>query len=119
MAGLLERRRSRLPRDARVTRPRTGRAAETAARSALASADHEAFPRNHTIYTVRLASVLTHLGQLDEAIDVTSRAVQDAELLRGSRRISADLQRTVDRLGQQSYAPAKTFAAAAQRLLAT
>jgi hypothetical protein len=95
-----------------------GKTAEAAARSALASADSVAFPRNHTIYTVRLASVLTHLGQLDEAIDVTSRAVQNAELLRGSGRISSDLQRTVDRLGQQSYAPAKNFATAARRLLA-
>jgi hypothetical protein len=95
-----------------------GKTAEAAARSAVASADPVAFPRNHAIYTVRLASVLTHLGQLDEAIDVTSRAVQNAELLRGSGRISSDLQRAVDRLGQQSYAPAKTFAAAARRLLA-
>ena len=92
--------------------------AERAARAALAAADHAAFPRNHTIYTVRLASVLTRVGQLDEAIDVTSRAVQNADLLRGSRRISTDLRRTVDLLGQQSYPPARTFAVAAQRLLA-
>ncbi len=94
------------------------RPAEVAARSALASADVELFPRNHAIYTARLASVLTHLGQLDEAIAVTSSAVENAELLRSSRRISADLQRTVDHLGRQSYAPARDFAAAAHRLLA-
>ena len=64
--------------------------AERAARAALASADRDAFPRNHTIYTVRLASVLTRVGQLDEAIDVTSRAVQNADLLRG---IAADQHR--------------------------
>lgn len=92
--------------------------AERAARAALACADRHAFPRNHTIYTVRLASVLTRVGQLDEAIDVTSRAVQNADLLRGSRRINTDLRRTVDLLGQQSYAPAQTFATAARRLLA-
>jgi hypothetical protein len=95
-----------------------GKAAETCARSALASADPSAFPRNHTIYTVRLGAVLTHLGQLDEAIEVTTSAVRNADLLRGSQRISADLRRTVDILGQQPYAPARTFATAAQRLLA-
>jgi transcriptional regulator with XRE-family HTH domain len=95
-----------------------GKAAESCARSALASADPSAFPRNHAIYTVRLGAVLTHLGQLDEAIAVTTSAVRNADLLSGSRRISADLRRTVDVLGQQPYAPARTFATAAQRLLA-
>ena len=75
-------------------------------------------PRNHAIYTVRLGAVLTHLGQLDEAIAVTTSAVRNADLFSGSRRISADLRRTVDVLGQQPYAPARTFATAAQRLLA-
>jgi hypothetical protein len=60
---------------------------QVAARAALAAPDHAAFPRNHTIYTVRLTSVLTRVGQLDRAIDVTSRAVQNADLPRGSRRI--------------------------------
>jgi hypothetical protein len=70
------------------------------------------------IYTVRLAAVLTHLGHLDEAIDVTTNAVKNVDVIRGSRRISADLHRTVGLLGQQPYAPARTFAAAARRLLA-
>lgn len=94
------------------------RLAEAAARSALASADPHLFPRNHAIYTVRLASVLTHTGQLDEAMAVTGAAVEKAELLRGSRRISTDLRRTVDHLGRQPYAPAQDFAVAAQRILA-
>lgn len=94
------------------------KAAESSARSALAAADQVAFPRNHTIYTVRLAAVLTQLGQLDEAIDVTTRAVRKVELLRGSRRIGSDLRRTVDLLGRQPYTPARTFAIAAQRLMA-
>lgn len=91
--------------------------AEAAARSALAGADPDLFPRNHTIYAARLAGVLTHLRQLDEAIAVTSSAVENAGLLRGSRRISTDLRRTVDHLGRQPYAPARTFATAARRLL--
>ncbi len=96
-----------------------GKSAETAARSALAAADQDLYPRNHAIYTVRLASVLTRLSQLDEAIEVTTAAVQKAKLLRGSQRISLDLRHTVDLLSRQSYAPARTFATAARRLLAT
>jgi hypothetical protein len=42
-----------------------GRSAESAARAALATADAHAFPRNHILYTVRLGSVLTQLGQLE------------------------------------------------------
>ncbi len=97
----------------------TGRAAsaEASARAALASADAATFPRNHTIYTVRLGSVLTHLGQLDEAIAVTGDAVQRARALRGSRRVTIDLHSTVDALARQNYAPAQAFASAARRLL--
>ena len=39
--------------------------------------------------------------------------VQNVDLLRGSRRISTDLRRTVELLGPQSYPSARTFAAAA------
>ncbi len=94
-----------------------GKSAELAARSTLASADTETFPRNHTLYTVVLASVLTQLGQLDEAISVTSEAIHEVQEIRGSGRTIAKLRRTVDRLGQQKYAPAKNFAGAARRLL--
>jgi transcriptional regulator with XRE-family HTH domain len=94
-----------------------GKSAEVTARSALSNADTEAFPRNHTFYTVGLASILTRLGQLDEAISVTSDAIHGAQEIRGSGRIIVDLRRTVDLLGQQKYEPATTFATAARRLL--
>lgn len=96
---------------------RNGKSAEIAARVALTTVDAEAFPRNHTLYTARLGSVLTWLGQLDEAIAVTSDAVQRVDAVRGSGRIVSDLHHTVDMLGQQSYPPARTFATAARRLL--
>ena len=94
-----------------------GRAAESAARAALTNVDKEAFPRNHTLYTARLGSVLTQLGQLDEAIDITSKAIEGVHAVRGSRRIVSDLHRTVDLLERQKYLPATTFAGAARRLL--
>jgi hypothetical protein len=61
--------------------------------------------------------VLIRRGQLDEAIAVTSDAVQQVDSVRGSARIVARLNRTVDLLGQQDYPPAKMFATAARRLL--
>jgi transcriptional regulator with XRE-family HTH domain len=94
-----------------------GKSAELAARTTLSHADTGAFPRNHTLYTINLASILTRLGQLDEAIAVISDAVQQVDSVRGSGRIVARLNRTVDLLGQQDYPPAKTFATAARRLL--
>ncbi|MGQ0719379.1 MAG: helix-turn-helix domain-containing protein [Pseudonocardiales bacterium] len=94
-----------------------GKSAETAARRALASVDAEAFSRNHTSYASHLGSVLIRRGQLDEAIAVTSDAVQRVDAVRGSGRIVARLNRTVELLGQQDYPPAKTFATAARRLL--
>ncbi|MGH3930803.1 MAG: hypothetical protein ACRDTF_12580 [Pseudonocardiaceae bacterium] len=96
---------------------RDGRAAEAAARAALANVDAEAFPRNHTLYTVGLGSVLTQLGQLDEAIAVIGDAVQRVDAVRGSGRAITNLHNAVDMLGQQKYSPARTFAAAARRLL--
>jgi hypothetical protein len=96
---------------------RKGKAAETAARAALASSDVSSFPRNHVHYTVSLGSVLTQLGQLDEAISVTSSAVQQAHTVRGSARAISNLRRTVDLLGWQNCPPASTFATAARRLL--
>lgn len=96
---------------------RNGKAAETAARAALASVDADTFPRNHTLYAARFGLVLTQLGRLDEAISVTSGAVQRVDTVRGSGRILADLHRSVDLLGQQNHPPAQTFASAARRLL--
>lgn len=92
--------------------------AERSARDALTSADEERFPRNHAIYSARLGGVLAHVGQLDEAISVTSDAVKRVDQLSGSRRIVTDLTATVNHLGNRSYAPAQQFAKAARRLLA-
>lgn len=92
-------------------------AAETAARTALSSADEQRFPRNHAIYSARLGAVLARTGQYDEAIAVTSDAVKRIDQLSGSRRIVADLSSTVDHLATRSYGPAQQFAAAARRLL--
>lgn len=58
-----------------------GKSAEAAARAALATVDAEAFPRNHAGATVGLGSVLTRRGQLDEAIAVTSDAVQRVDVI--------------------------------------
>jgi transcriptional regulator with XRE-family HTH domain len=94
-----------------------GKSAELAARTALSNADAEVFPRNHTLYTIGLATILTQLGQLDEAISVTSDAIHGVHEIRGSGRAIAKLRHTVDLLGQQKYPPATTFATAARRLL--
>jgi hypothetical protein len=75
------------------------------------------FPRNHVGYTVGLSSVLTQLGQFDEAISVTSDAIHGIQEIRGSGRTIAELRHTVDLLGQQKYEPAATFATVARRLL--
>jgi transcriptional regulator with XRE-family HTH domain len=91
--------------------------AETAARRALASVDAEAYPRNHTSYASHLSLVLIRRRQLDEAIAITSDAVQRVDAVHGSGRIVARLTRSVDLLGQQNYQPAKLFATAACRLL--
>ncbi|MGH3766890.1 MAG: helix-turn-helix domain-containing protein [Pseudonocardiaceae bacterium] len=94
-----------------------GKSAEVAARTALASVDATSFPRNHALYAASLGSILTQRGQLDEAISVTSQAVQGAHAVRGSGLAVSNLRHVVDLLGQQKYPPAKTFAAAARRLL--
>ena len=86
-------------------------------RRALASGDAETFARNHVSYTSSLGLVLVRRGQLDEAIAVTSDAVQRIATVRGSGRILGRLNHTVDLLGQQNYPPAKTFANLAHRLL--
>lgn len=96
---------------------RNGKSAEVAARTALASSDADAFPRNHVAYTVGVASILTQRGQFDEAISVTSDAIHGIQEIRGSGLTIANLRRTVDLLGQQKYPPATTFATAARRLL--
>jgi transcriptional regulator with XRE-family HTH domain len=98
---------------------RQGKAAEVAARTALATVDATAFPRNRTSYTASLGSVLAQRGQLDEAISVTTEAIQAVHAGHGSGRIITRLHRTVDLLGQQKYPPATTFATAARRLLPT
>jgi transcriptional regulator with XRE-family HTH domain len=94
-----------------------GKSAEVAARAALASVDITSFPRNHVCYTVGLSSVLTQLGQFDEAISVTSDAIHGVQEIRGSGLTIAKLRHTVDLLGQQKYEPAVTFATVARRLL--
>ncbi len=94
-----------------------GKSAEAAARAALASVDAEAFPRNHALYAAHLGSILTRLGQLDEAISVTSEAVYRVHAVRGSGQTVSNLHHTIDLLGQQQYMPARTFATAARRLL--
>jgi transcriptional regulator with XRE-family HTH domain len=94
-----------------------GKLAETAARTALVSVDAEAFPRNHISYSANLGLVLIRRGQLDEAIAVTSDAVQRVDAVLGSGRIVARLNRAVDLLGQQDYPAAKSFATAARRFL--
>lgn len=93
--------------------------AEAAARTALASADVVSFPRNRTAYAAGLGAILTQRGQLDEAISVTTEAIQGAHTIRGSGVVIADLHRAVALLGQQQYSPARTFATAARRLLPT
>lgn len=93
-----------------------GKSAEVAARAALAAVD-PAFPRNRIGYAAGLGSVLTQRGQFDEAISVTTEAIQGVRAVRGSGRTVATLHRTVDLLGQQKYPPAKSFATAARRLL--
>ncbi len=60
-----------------------GKLAVGAARAALAANDAEAYPRNQTLYTVGLGSVLTRVGQYDEAIAVTRDAVQQMDAMRG------------------------------------
>lgn len=94
-----------------------GKSAEVAARAALASVDATSFPRNRILYVAGLGSVLTQRGQLDEAISVTSQAVQTAHAVRGSGLALSNLRHVVDLLGQQKYPPAKAFATAARRLL--
>ncbi|HET9253915.1 MAG TPA: helix-turn-helix transcriptional regulator [Pseudonocardiaceae bacterium] len=94
-----------------------GALAESAARRALASVDAETFPRNHVLYASDLGLILIRRGQLDEAIAVTSGAIQRITTARGSGRIVARLNRTIDLLGQQNHPPAKIFATAARRLL--
>ena len=98
---------------------RNGKLAETSARAALADVDATSFARNHVLRTVRLGSVLTQVGQFDEAINVTSRAVHGVHTIRGSGRAVSDLRRTIDLLGRQNYPPAKSFANTAPRLLPT
>jgi hypothetical protein len=94
-----------------------GRSAERSARAAFNSADKDSFPRNHTIYSVRLGQVLAQTGQVEEAISVTSNAVERVDSVRGSRRILDDLHRTIRLLDTHQYRPAKEFAAAARKVL--
>jgi transcriptional regulator with XRE-family HTH domain len=98
---------------------RQGKAAEVAARAAFASADAALYPRNRTHIAANLGFILAQRGQLDEAISVTTEAIQGAPAVCGSGLLVADLHRTVDLLGHQKYTPATTFAAAARRLLPT
>lgn len=92
------------------------RNAEQFARSAVEFADPVTFPRNHAIYELRLGRVLARVGQLDESIAVTGRAINNPEVLSGSRRIAADLHATLSLLDGHDYGPAKTFAQAARKI---
>ncbi|MGH3615166.1 MAG: hypothetical protein ACRDRK_21740 [Pseudonocardia sp.] len=92
------------------------KAAEKSARAAVTNSDQTLFPRNHALYTVRLGGILTHRGQLEEAIAVTTTAVKDSDLFSGSRRIMTDLHSTLELLSQQKFAPARTFAEAARKI---
>lgn len=94
-----------------------GTLAVGAARAALAANDAVAYPRNQVLYTVGLGSVLTRVGQFDEAIAVTGDAVQRVDAMRGCGRALTKLHHTIDLLGRQNYPPAMSFAAAARRLL--
>ncbi len=92
------------------------KSAETSARTTLANADVEFFPRNHSLYEIRLTSILIRSGQLDEAISIANNIMQRGELILGSQRISTRLLDAIDSLAQQSYRPAKSFAAAARQI---
>lgn len=94
-----------------------GRSAESAARAALTGVDKDAFPRNHTLYTARLGSVLTQLGQLDEAIGITSEAIEGVHRSAAHVEFSPLSHGTIDLLEQKDCSSAKTFAVAARRLL--
>lgn len=94
-----------------------GRSAERAARRAYESADKATFPRNHTIYAVRLGQVLARTGQLEEAISVTADAVERVDAVRGSRRIVDDLRSSINMLGTHAYKPAQEFSRAARKVL--
>ncbi|MGH3778242.1 MAG: helix-turn-helix domain-containing protein [Pseudonocardiaceae bacterium] len=96
---------------------RQTKSAEVAARTALANVDATSFPRNHALYAADLATILAQRGQLDEAISVTTEALQGLYAVRGSGLAVSNLHRTVDLLGEQNYPPAKTFATAARRIL--
>lgn len=64
------------------------------------------FPRNPTLYAAGLGVILAQRGQLDEAISVTTEAIQGVRAGWSSGRSLAGLRRTVDLLGQQKYPPA-------------
>lgn len=60
-------------------------AAEDAARTALALNDPVVFPRNHTLYLVRLAEVLVQRREIDEATAVAQQAATAAVGLNSPR----------------------------------
>jgi transcriptional regulator with XRE-family HTH domain len=92
--------------------------AEKAARTALACADEPAYPRNHALYSARLASVLARAGKLDESIAIATPVVARVNAF-GSRRIRADLHDTVCVLDRQPYyPPAAEFTAWSRKFLA-
>lgn len=94
-----------------------GKLALGSARAALAANDALTYSRNQALYTVGLGSVLTRVGLFDEAIAVTSDAVQRVDAMRGCGRAVTQLHHTIDLLGRQNYPPATSFAAAARQLL--
>ncbi|MGH3570033.1 MAG: hypothetical protein ACRDRH_29280, partial [Pseudonocardia sp.] len=94
-----------------------GKLALGAARAALTTNDAATYPRNHTLYTVGLGSILTQTGQFDEAIAVTRDAIQRVDAMRGCERAITQLHHTLNLLERQNYPPATSFATAARQLL--
>jgi len=71
--------------------------AETAARTALALADSDRYPRNHAFYTTRLARILATTGNVDEAVPLAADAAMKAYDLH-SHRLTNDVRDTMNAL---------------------
>jgi transcriptional regulator with XRE-family HTH domain len=92
------------------------RAAERAAREAVAASSPEAGLRNHTIYSAYLGNVLACSGKLDESISVT-QYVLGSGTIAGSQRVASEVRKTAAVLALQSYRPATQLAATVERLV--
>ena len=92
--------------------------AERAARTAYTLCDAALYPRNHALYAARLGAVLAIGKKYDEAVSVTSHAVEPVDVVHGSWRTAQDVDRTLALLHNAPYRPAKEFAAAARKVIA-